>query len=345
MHMADALISPAVGGLMWAASAGVAAHAARRVKLQAEDRLVPLMGVAGAFVFAAQMVNFGIPGTGSSGHLGGGLLLAALLGPCPAFLVMASVLVIQALFFADGGLLALGCNILNLGLFPCFVAYPCFFRPLLKDGSSPSRLLVASLVAGVVGVELGALGVVLQTTLSGRTELPLGTFALVMLPIHLAIGIVEGLATAAVLGFLRQARPDVFPALACAGGGARAVRGVALPMLLTALVVGGVVSWFASDRPDGLEWSLEHAGGSAALAAAEPAPAALAEFQQRTALLPDYDFRLQDPMADSVAAGSAWSCVKPGVSVAGIVGSLLVLLVAGGVGWVSRFAGSLRAQP
>ena len=150
MHMADALISPAVGGTMWLASAALAARSARRLETQADDRMVPLMGVAGAFVFAAQMVNFGIPGTGSSGHLGGGLLLAALLGPHAAFLVMASILTLQALLFADGGLLALGCNIFNLGALPCFVAYPLLFRPLAGRGDSSRRLLAASLVAALV---------------------------------------------------------------------------------------------------------------------------------------------------------------------------------------------------
>src|SRR6516165_3034633 len=113
--MSDALVSPAVGGLLWAGAAGVAAWSARRVDADGDERKIPLMGVLGAFVFAAQMVNFAIPGTGSSGHLGGGLLLAALLGPEAAFLVLASVLGVQALFFADGGLLALGANAVNLG--------------------------------------------------------------------------------------------------------------------------------------------------------------------------------------------------------------------------------------
>ncbi|MFA5516889.1 MAG: energy-coupling factor ABC transporter permease, partial [Desulfuromonadales bacterium] len=117
MHMADALLSPAVGAVMWTAAAGVIGWSARQMKRrqQLDERLIPLMGVLGAFVFAAQMINFTIPGTGSSGHLGGGLLLAICLGPHAAFLAVASVLTVQALFFADGGLLALGCNIFNLG--------------------------------------------------------------------------------------------------------------------------------------------------------------------------------------------------------------------------------------
>lgn len=129
MHMADGFISPAVGCTMWAASAAITTLCARKVRQEKEMRLVPLMGVLGAFIFACQMLNFTIPGTGSSGHLGGGLILAVLLGPYAGFLVMAAILTVQALFFADGGLLALGCNIFNMGFFSCLVAYPFITGP------------------------------------------------------------------------------------------------------------------------------------------------------------------------------------------------------------------------
>src|SRR5674476_1389352 len=132
--MADALISPAVGGVLWGATAVTVAYSARKVRNELDESKIPLMGVAGAFVFAAQMLNIAIPGTGSSGHLGGALILAILLGPEAAFLVIASVLAVQALFFADGGLLALGCNIFNLGFFPAFIAYPLIYRKIVGRG-------------------------------------------------------------------------------------------------------------------------------------------------------------------------------------------------------------------
>lgn len=100
MHMADGFISPAVGCTMWAASAAITTLCARKVRQEKEMRLVPLMGVLGAFIFACQMLNFTIPGTGSSGHLGGGLILAVLLGPYAGFLVMAAILTVQALFLS-----------------------------------------------------------------------------------------------------------------------------------------------------------------------------------------------------------------------------------------------------
>src|SRR5512144_2778680 len=154
MHMADALLSPAVGATFWAGTIGAITYCSNKLNRNMDDKLIPLMGVLGAFIFAAQMINFTIPGTGSSGHLGGGMILAILLGPYAAFLTMASVLTLQALFFADGGLLALGCNIWNLGVYPCFVAYPLVYKPLAGDGRSARRLLAASMAGGIVGLQL-----------------------------------------------------------------------------------------------------------------------------------------------------------------------------------------------
>jgi cobalt/nickel transport system permease protein len=158
MHMADALLSPAVGGTMGAATAGLIAYCSHKVRTELDTYKVPLMGVLGAFIFAAQMINFSIPGTGSSGHLGGGLLLAILLGPHAAFLTIASVLVIQALFFADGGLLALGCNIFNLGFLPAFIAYPFIYKIFINSASTRRRMSFFTIIAAVVALQLGASG-------------------------------------------------------------------------------------------------------------------------------------------------------------------------------------------
>src|SRR4030066_1254580 len=156
MHVADALLSPAVGATFWAGTLGAIAYCSKKMKEDPDEKLIPLMGVLGAFIFAAQMINFTIPGTGSSGHLGGGMILAIILGPYAAFIVMASVLTVQTLFFADGGLLALGCNIWHLGIYPCFIAYPLFFKPLVKAGSTPKRIVIASVISALIGLQLGA---------------------------------------------------------------------------------------------------------------------------------------------------------------------------------------------
>lgn len=324
MHMADALLSPAVGGAMCAAAAGTIACCSSQVKRGVDDRKVPLMGVLGAFLFAAQMINFTIPATGSSGHLGGGLLLAVLLGPHAALLVLASVLMIQALFFADGGLLALGCNIINLGVFPAFVAYPLVYRPLAGRDPGPARTTAASLAAAVTGLQLGAGAVVLETSLSGIAALPIGPFAGVMLPIHLGIGIVEGLVTAVILSFVRTARPDIF-----AENGATAPgfwKSLVPVFLVLALLIGGLVSRFASDRPDGLEWSLEKVTGTEELAPGHTGIHGVLDRVQGTlSFLPAYSFR--------TSGNDGRGGDRPGGAVAGVVGAFLSLgaaLLAGG---------------
>ena len=262
MHMADALLSPAVGGAMWAASAGTIAWCSAKVRSGLDDRKVPLMGVLGAFLFAAQMINFTIPATGSSGHLGGGLLLAILLGPHAAFLTIASVLVVQALFFADGGLLALGCNIFNMGFIPAFIVYPFVYQKIIGKNPGQLRLTLATMVSAIVGLQLGSFSVVLETLFSGISALPFATFLLLMQPIHLAIGVVEGFVTVAVVSFVRTARPEILQeALEARPIAGRPVRSILLTFLAAAVLTGGVVSWFASKNPDGLEWAIARATG------------------------------------------------------------------------------------
>lgn len=210
MHMSDALLSPAVGGAMYAVSAVSIAYAVQKVKKDdLGEKNLPMMAVAGAFTFAAQMINFTIPGTGSSGHIGGGILLVGLLGGTPAVVTLTAVLLIQCLFFADGGLLALGANIFNMGVIPCLFVCPLIFRPILRKGVTHKRIMIASVVSCVVGLQLGAFCVVLQTLTSGVTELPFHTFVLLMQPIHLAIGFVEGIITAGILNFVYQMRPEI----------------------------------------------------------------------------------------------------------------------------------------
>jgi cobalt/nickel transport system permease protein len=333
MHMADALLSPAVGGTLWAASAGTIAWCSHKVREDLDDRRIPLMGVLGAFIFAAQMINFTIPGTGSSGHLGGGMILAVLLGPHAAFLTIASVLVVQALFFADGGLLALGCNIFNLGFFPCFLAYPLLYRPLAGAGPTPARILLGSVAAAAVGLQLGAFAVVLETVFSGVSSLPFGTFALLMQPIHLAIGVVEGLVTAAVVTFVWKARPEV---LSPRPLGPLSQRKVLAGLAVAAVVTGGALSWFASAHPDGLEWAIAKVTGSGELEApATGTHAALARLQEKTAFLPDYGFKKGDEAA-APAGEAAGPAVDGGTSVSGLVGGLLTLGLALLVGVVLK---------
>ena len=332
MHMADALLSPAVGGAMWAVSAGTIAYSSAKVRRELDDRKVPLMGVLGAFLFAAQMINFSIPGTGSSGHLGGGLLLAILLGPSAAFLTIASVLVVQALFFADGGLLALGCNIFNMGFFPTFLVFPLFYRRFIGSNPSRTRLTTVTMVSALIGLQLGPFAVVLETLASGISALPFTSFLLLMQPIHLAIGVVEGLVTVAVVSFVQKARPEILRgALEARPIGNHPVRHVLAAFLLAAVVTGGVVSAFASKDPDGLEWAIARVTGNAQLKGPQLGlHGTLARLQDKIAFLPDYGFR--KPATRGAAAlpekekrEDTKSLSATGL--AGVVGTLITLLL------------------
>ncbi|MCG6537634.1 MAG: energy-coupling factor ABC transporter permease [Syntrophales bacterium LBB04] len=330
MHMADALLSPAVGTSFWAGTLAVCGYASQRLKRQIDDKMIPLMGVLGAFIFAAQMINFTIPGTGSSGHLAGGMILSIILGPYAAFLVMASVLTVQALFFADGGLLALGCNIWNMGFYACFLIYPIIYRPLIGDSKSPGRIVALSIVSAVLALQLGAFSVVMETLLSGKSELPFGTFVLMMQPIHLAIGVVEGFVTAGVINYVRSARPEILESLAASRS---AVAGGSLKRLLitlaalAALTAGGL-SWFASTNPDGLEWSIKKVTGKAELTEQGRGIArSLKGLQERTAFLPGYSFRPPDKAPPGNEAPASRPGMEAGTSVAGLVGAAIVLVV------------------
>jgi cobalt/nickel transport system permease protein len=333
MHMADALLSPAVGGVMTVVSAGALGWAVKKIAGGGMDeKRIPMMGVMGAFVFAGQMINFTIPGTGSSGHIGGGILLAALLGPGPALLTLASVLLIQCLFFADGGLLAYGCNVFNMGVISCFFAYRFLFKPIAGKGLTQGRIIAASVVSVVLGLQAGAFAVVLETLASGVTELPFGAFLVLMQPIHLAIGLIEGLVTAAVLCYVYGARPEILEANA---EGTKIAAPVSTKKVLAVfaaltLAVGGGLSLFASAYPDGLEWSMEGVAGTAELERDTPLHAAAGGIVESTAFMPDYGFAGDEE-------GSSL-----GTSMAGIAGSLITVVLAGGIGFVIHAARKKR---
>lgn len=323
MHMADALLSPAVGGTLWAASAGIITYCSATVGQKLDERKIPLMGVFAAFVFTAQMINFTIPATGSSGHLGGGLLLAILLGPHAALLAIASVLVVQALFFADGGLLALGCNIFNLGLVPAFVAYPLVYKPLAGGAPTRGRLMAAAVLAAVAALQLGAFAVVLETSASAIAALPFAAFVLLMQPIHLVIGLVEGLVTATVVAFVWQARPEILQsAREDRPLGAVPMRALLAAFLAATILTGGVIAWFTSGHPDGLEWALAGVSGAAELPeTTHGVHGTLAALQKQLAFLPDYTLPPPD------AAGPTGRAGRLGTSLAGIVGGVITLLL------------------
>jgi len=320
MHMADSLLSPAVGTALCAVSASCLAFSIARIKKdELCEKKIPIVGVMGAFIFAVQMINFTIPATGSSGHLSGGILLAAMLGSFPSLLAISAVLIIQCLLFADGGLLALGCNIFNLGIVPCLIVYPLIFKPLLKNGISNGGITAASIAAVAVSLQIGAFCVVLQTLFSGITELPFLTFLLLMQPIHLAIGLIEGVVTAAVLCFVYKMRPEImesaFERKAIKNGSP--VKNILIAFTVITLIAGGVLSLYVSSHPDGLEWSIEKTAAAAEIETKYNLISEAEAVQKKMALMPEYAFRNEGENAVNATAA------------AGILGSAFVFIFAG----------------
>ncbi len=207
MHIPHGLLTAevAIGG--YVAAVATCALAVRRTNHAMSENQIPLLGVMGAFVFAAQMLNFSIPG-GTSGHFLGALLLAVLLGPLTGCLVMAVVLTIQCLAFADGGLDALGANILNMGVVASVGCYYVFL--LLKKVMPRTRAgLTASLaVAAWLSIVIPAAMCAVELWLSGFA---LGVVLPAMVGIHALIGLGEAAITVAVISVLAEARPDLVP--------------------------------------------------------------------------------------------------------------------------------------
>jgi cobalt/nickel transport system permease protein len=248
---------------------------------------------------------------------------------------------VQALFFADGGLLALGCNIFNLGFFPCFIAYPFIYKKIAGAQPTQGGILLGAMVSAILGLQMGAFGVVVETWFSGLAELPFSTFVLLMQPIHLGIGIVEGLVTAAVVSFVWKAHPGTLAmAKSSVPAKAHSHKPLLIGLALFAVVAGGVLSWFASTHPDGLEWAIKGVTGKEEVEAPKAgAHGFLASLQEKLAFLPDYDFRKPEGEKEAKKAES-WPDVNPGKSLAGVLGAVITLLLVGAIGFgLKKYAG------
>jgi len=206
LHAPDGFLSVSVALLLWIVTIAVLALSVSRANRTLDERMVPLMGVTAAFIFAAQMVNFPVAG-GTSGHLLGGVLAAILLGPWVGTLVMACVVTVQALVFQDGGLLALGANIFNMGIVGTLGGFAIYAAGCRLLGGEARGRLPAAGIAAWSAVMLGALAMTLELVASGTS--PLAVALPAMLGVHALIGIGEALVTVGALALIRAARPDL----------------------------------------------------------------------------------------------------------------------------------------
>jgi cobalt/nickel transport system permease protein len=206
MHIPDGFLNVATLATTAAVSAGGIGGAVRIVGKKLGEKQVPLMGILAAFIFAAQMLNFPIAG-GTSGHVIGAALAAILLGPWAAVLIMACVLIAQSLIFQDGGLLALGANIFNMGIVASFSAYYIYKLVTWLAGNTRKGTLVGGFAAAWVSVFLASIFCAVELAVSGSS--PLGVVLPAMAGVHALIGIGEGLITTAVLSLVLATRADL----------------------------------------------------------------------------------------------------------------------------------------
>ncbi len=211
MHIPDGFLNVPVMLVAWIFSIGLLAISLKKVEADYQDRAVPLMGVCAAFIFAAQMINFPIPG-GTSGHLLGGTLAGVLLGPWAGSLVMSIVFMVQALIFQDGGIIALGANIFNMGLIGTFGGYYLFrtIRNLVdrqQSGHQFKGLVTGTAIASWLSVVIAAALVAVELAISGTVPLAVGLTS--MVGWHLMIGLGEALVTVSTVTFIWRSRPDL----------------------------------------------------------------------------------------------------------------------------------------
>ncbi|GAA0269680.1 energy-coupling factor ABC transporter permease [Streptomyces polychromogenes] len=320
MHVPDGFIDAPVS-----VAAGVAATAAVAVSLRGarrelDERTAPLAGLVAAFIFAVQMLNFPVA-AGTSGHLLGGALAAILVGPYTGVLCVSVVLLMQGILFADGGLTALGVNILNMAVVTVLVSY-AVFRVLLKLLPAGRRsVTVAAFAGALLSVPGAAVMFTLLYALGGTTDVPIGKVFTAMVGVHVLIGIGEALITAATVGAVIAVRPDLVhgarglaaplklrvggelvdaPAAAPVPAAARSTRKLWLTGLATALVLAGFVSFYASSSPDGLEKVAADKGIDAKARAHASADSPLADYSVKDV----DDARLSGGLAGVIGVGA-----------------------------------------
>ena len=330
LHAPDGFFSLPISAAGYALAAAAVGFAIYRANRSLNERIVPMMGVMAAFIFAAQMLNFPVAG-GTSGHLIGGALAAIILGPWAAILVMTAVVGLQALLFQDGGLLVMGVNLLNMSIVSVLAGYGTYWVSQRLGGGGYTSLMAGGFAAAWVSVVASSATTAVALSLSGTS--PLAVALPAILGFHMLIGIGEGLITVFALSFIRQARPQLLgarpnagadAAVADDGGRGRAtLRGARLwaagYVIAIALVM---LAPFASGSPDGLERVAEDSGF---MSAALSAPYSIIS-----------DYQLPGVQNEAVAT-----------ALAGVVGVTVVYLLVAGCAYLlhRRRTGALQGQP
>lgn len=265
MHAPDGFLTAGTAAATGVISVGTVGVALRQAKETLKDKMVPLAGITAAFVFAAQMFNFPVA-AGTTGHLLGGALAAILLGPHVGALVVTIVVVVQALAFADGGLTALGYNVLNMAIVTAYGGWAFYrlFRRFLPTNAT--GVIVSTGLAALVSVVLSAMAFSIEWLFGASAAIPFDTVFGSMVGVHVLIGIGEGVISALVVGAVLASRPDLVYGAQDLGDDQLAertrvpARTFVIGGLIVAFLFAVVVSQFAVDNPDGLERVAEDTG-------------------------------------------------------------------------------------
>jgi len=280
LHIPDGFLTTPVSIAGWIIAVVCIGNALIKTRGQLGEKQIPLMGVLAAFIFAAQALNFPVAG-GTSGHMLGATLAAIVMGPWAAVLIMTSVIGLQALLFQDGGLLALGFNIVNMGILGAFTVHFVYRMARRMVGESRPGLIVAGSAGAWISVMLGAMATAVQLGVSGTSPVSIALPA--MMGVHALIGMGEALITVGALLFISRARPDLLRTGQTASGAHSASWvgiGLAIALALT------LISPLASPNPDGLERVAQDAGfvGAAQNSAYEVLPGYTTPFVENEAL-------------------------------------------------------------
>jgi len=266
VHIPDGFISPQTVVVTAVLAAGGVALALREVRRELPPRKVPLIGLVAAFVFAAQMLNFPVA-AGTSGHLIGAVLATVLVGPAAAVIAMTAVLILQCFMFADGGVTALGANVLNMAVIATLTGHGVYRATSRLSDGLRGTLIGAGFAAWCATV-VASLACAIELAASGTAQASLVVPA--MGGVHMLIGLGEAVITMLVIAVVARARPDLVAVTA-----SRETTGLSPPVrggLIAALVLAMGLSPFASSAPDGLERVAERLGFAGAAAAAQAAP-------------------------------------------------------------------------
>ena len=315
MHIRDGILSPEVCAVASLISLGAVGYSLRQLRVDLEDRAVPLTGMLAAVVFAGQMVNFPLIGLPVSGHLLGGVLAAAMLGPWAGCLAITLVLVVQAILFNDGGLMSLGANVLNMAVVGAWGGYAVYSLIRRGLGNAPFTAIPAAITAAWLSVLSAAAVFCLEFACSTNSkEFSLSGIFTLMVLYHALIGVGEAFITGSVLSFVLARRPDLISTPTSksitTSTGQAVVAG-----LVAALAVAAFLAPFKSDYPDGLDKVAQTKGMD------------VLEIERDGLVLNDYEIPLP----------AAWHWSSAATSLAGILGTSVVFAMAIALGKAARW--------